>query len=304
MSSTTPSKPPAPWGTLQIPKPIQQLFNQFPLLTYPANDLPARTQALTHSTLPTLYIFTTDEDAASGLPSFNPTCLKYQTLLRLTQTPHRTQPSTNHASPTGSLPFLIQPQTSKPIASSQLITYISQNSPANTQIPLPSQKEEIYTTLLTPLRNAFLYTLYLDTKYTRLLDRLYINPSSSSTLVRKTLRYQLRSAAAASILQSKNSNPEAGKESIDEEAIYAEAKEALECLAGELLSREQEGWFFGSEQAGEFDAGLFGYLHLMLVFMDDDSDRNGLGKMVRRVGGGVLARFVERVKGFAGWGDI
>jgi metaxin len=63
---------------MQIPRPLQQLFDRFPLRTYEANDLPERSQHLTSSDLPTLYVFSTDSDARLGLPSFNPACLKWQ----------------------------------------------------------------------------------------------------------------------------------------------------------------------------------------------------------------------------------
>ncbi len=63
---------------MQIPKPLQRLFDHFPLRAYDANDLPERAQHLTTSDLPTLFVFSTDSDARLGLPSFNPGCLKWQ----------------------------------------------------------------------------------------------------------------------------------------------------------------------------------------------------------------------------------
>ncbi|KAK4224554.1 hypothetical protein QBC38DRAFT_485194 [Podospora fimiseda] len=293
-TTATPSKPPASWALLQIPKPIQTLFNKFPLVTYPSNDLPLRTQLLNSSSLPTLYIFTTEPDALANLPSFNPTCLKWQTLLRLTRTPHRVLPSTNHASPTGSLPFLLPADStsspSKPIPASRITNHLSLALP-----PPPTAREETFLSLLTPIRNAFLYSLYLLPSYEELLNQFYIYPSTSSSLVQKTLRYQLRSAAAASILQSKNLHPDGGKEQIDEKEIFEEVREALEALAGELLQSRTE-WFFGRERPGEFDAGVFGYLWLMLVYMG-----GGLGQVVREVGGGVLERFCRRIAEECGW---
>lgn len=60
----------------EVPGPVRQLFDKFPLITYPANELPQRTPQRRgeHS----LYIFTTWEGAQDGEPSFNPTCLKWQ----------------------------------------------------------------------------------------------------------------------------------------------------------------------------------------------------------------------------------
>ncbi|KAJ4306137.1 hypothetical protein N0V88_000933 [Collariella sp. IMI 366227] len=75
MASVMPSPS---WRKIQIPRPLQQLFDYFPLRTYEPNALPERSQQLTSSDLPTLYVFSTDEDARLGLPSFNPGCLKWQ----------------------------------------------------------------------------------------------------------------------------------------------------------------------------------------------------------------------------------
>ena len=59
-----------------IPGPLQRLFDLFPLVTYPANELPSRSPG--PSNLPTLYVFASEEGARKGSPSFNPTCLKWQ----------------------------------------------------------------------------------------------------------------------------------------------------------------------------------------------------------------------------------
>ncbi|KAK4191239.1 hypothetical protein QBC35DRAFT_25336 [Podospora australis] len=308
MATAPPPKvrPPAPWGPFQIPKPLQQLFSHFPLRTLEPNDLPARSQYLTTSDLPTLYIFATEDDALLGLPSFNPTCLKYQTLLRCAGIQFRTLPSTNHASPTGSLPFLLPPRSGcsaaavQPIPSSSLLAYTAKHSEKKKEQQQPSLREEAYLSLLTPLRNAFLYTLYLDEHYTPLLNNWYIFPSTSSVLVQKTLRFQLRQAAAASILSSQGQHPSAGREQIDREAIFAAAGEALRALE-ELLGESQTGYFFGRETPGEFDAGVFAYLFPMIRHFSDYP----LGEMVRNAGkGGELVRFCERVKREAGWRNV
>ncbi|KAB5525692.1 hypothetical protein GE09DRAFT_478347 [Coniochaeta sp. 2T2.1] len=212
-----------PWMP-PIPAPLQRLFDHFPLKTYPPNDLPARSPR--PSALPTLYVFASEEDAAAGRPSFNPSCLKWQTLLRLSQTPHLLQPSTNHASPTGSLPFLLPPIPStsptttttttlppRPIPSTRLESYIltSTTSPSPSSLlitPTPSLppetalRQEPYLSLLTsPIRAAWLTALYLDPTNTPLLESLYITPASTSPLVRAALLRQLRSAAEAEVLR-------------------------------------------------------------------------------------------------------
>ena len=67
---------PSSSGWFKIPAPLARLFNRFPLLTYPPNELPVRSP--TQRNLPALYVFISEEDALRGLPSFNPSCLKWQ----------------------------------------------------------------------------------------------------------------------------------------------------------------------------------------------------------------------------------
>lgn len=63
-----------------VPAPLARLFRRFPLVTYPANDLPVRSPKNRH--LPTLYVFASEHDALKGLPSFNPSCLKWQVCIQ------------------------------------------------------------------------------------------------------------------------------------------------------------------------------------------------------------------------------
>ena len=65
------------WFT--TPSSIKRLFNNFPLRTYPPNELPQRETR--DGTQHRLYIFTTPEEADSGSPSYNPSCLKWQASL-------------------------------------------------------------------------------------------------------------------------------------------------------------------------------------------------------------------------------
>lgn len=133
----TSSRFPARFPT--VPVPIKQIFDKFPLITYPANELPRRITR--RSARHALYIFTTSRAAERGAPSFNPQCLKwqvspssssearlnlnlpptarctcvtdvitptlYQAYLKFVGISFETVPSNNHASPTGALPFLI-----------------------------------------------------------------------------------------------------------------------------------------------------------------------------------------------------
>jgi metaxin len=73
--STRPQKKPSR-SLFDVPAPIKQLFDKFPLLSYPVNDLPQR--APRHRNAHVLYLFTTEEGASRGTPSYNPACLKWQ----------------------------------------------------------------------------------------------------------------------------------------------------------------------------------------------------------------------------------
>lgn len=70
-SSTSTSK-----SFFSVPAPIKQLFDQFPLLTYPVNQSPQRAPQHRHAHV--LYVFTTEHGAIRGAPSHNPACLKWQ----------------------------------------------------------------------------------------------------------------------------------------------------------------------------------------------------------------------------------
>ena len=108
-SSTARASPQSrPW--LALPAPLKHLFSKFPLRTLPASQLPARTAH--HRDEHVLYIFTNSSDLDGNTPSCNPTCLKWQTYLKFTGLDFHTAASTNHASPTGALPFLIPASSS------------------------------------------------------------------------------------------------------------------------------------------------------------------------------------------------
>ncbi|ELQ32346.1 hypothetical protein OOU_Y34scaffold01180g1, partial [Pyricularia oryzae Y34] len=176
----------------RIPAPLQKLFARFPLYTYPANDLPARCprpreSSSSNNSLPTLFVFISDDDAAKGRPSFNPTCLKWQTFLRIAGVEVQILPSTNHASPTGALPFLLPSSSPTPIPANKLQAYAAAATKANNnsqQQPEPTtilakESEALYTSLVDhPIRRAWLHTLYLDPANTQLLTSLYLSPAS------------------------------------------------------------------------------------------------------------------------------
>ncbi|KAI1176615.1 hypothetical protein F4777DRAFT_265981 [Nemania sp. FL0916] len=246
-------------GWFTIPAPLARLFKKFPLLTYPPNELPARSPDVRD--VPTLYVFISDEDAAKGLPSFNPSCLRWQTFLKLAGVDFCLRPSNNHASPSGALPFLLPPsepnapKSQRSIPSSKLEQYGLDHGPSK----LPrnqSPRIEAYESLLDHrVRNAWLYTLYLSPANAGLLTSLYIDPTTRSPLVRATLTYQLRHAAELEIIKS------TGRDAIDPATLYKGAREAFAALDTVL---GDEAWFFGSQVPGLFDATVFSYTHLIL----------------------------------------
>ncbi|KAI3334203.1 hypothetical protein F4824DRAFT_216952 [Ustulina deusta] len=246
-------------GWFTIPAPLARLFKKFPLLTYPPNELPARSPET--RAVPTLYVFISDEDALKALPSFNPSCLKWQTFLKLAGVDFCVRPSNNHASPTGALPFLLPPSTPSdsrpqgPIPSNKLEQYGLDNGKSKLPIDLGARLEAYESLLDHRIRNAWLYTLYLSPANARLLAHLYIVPATSSRPVRAAILYQLRHAAEVEILKSTS------RDAINPADLYGGAKEAFRALDAVL---GDEDWFFGSAVPGLFDATVFSYTHLIL----------------------------------------
>lgn len=160
-----------------VPAPIKQLFDVFPIVTYAPNALPQRTPK--SSRIPSLYVFSTDADAAAGKPSFNPTCLKWQvclhsctfrrkilimmeqTFLNIAGIDHRLISSNNHASPTGNLPFLLPPAPTNPsqdalppIPANKLVTYATERGARISESS--SMRYDAYQSLLDHrIRNAW-----------------------------------------------------------------------------------------------------------------------------------------------------
>ncbi|KAI5860251.1 hypothetical protein GGS23DRAFT_241463 [Durotheca rogersii] len=260
-SHATSSRPPASgaFGWLPIPAPLARLFKRFPLLTYPPNQLPARCPSPRN--VATLYVFLSDRDALDGLPSYNPSCLRWQTFLKLAGVEFRVVSSNNHASPTGALPFLLPPldpgnaAAHPPVPSNKLEQYAAERGAS--KVPdVPNPKLEAYESLLDfRIRNAWLYSLYLSRPNVDLLSRLYIAPVSKSRAVRTAVLYQLRHAAENEILRSM------GVPAVDSRTLYAGAREAFEALS---IVLGLEHWFFGASGPSLFDATVFSYTHLLL----------------------------------------
>ena len=254
---------------LKTPAPIKRLFARFPLVKYPDNALPNRTHLDRSRT--TLFVFDIPkpsiDDGLIPEPSFNPSCLKWQTYLHFARVSFSTQPSTNHASPTGSLPFLLPSDSLLPIPSTKLEKWILDNSSQPQSVNPSSQnsRSQIYSTLLSQsIRRAWLYTLYLDANYAENLTSLYVTHTTTNTAVRTTLSYQLRAAATAELL-----NVPEGTNVIDIERIHRDAERAWEALSTLLGEREwfpqyQEEEEGGVENPGMFDAEVFAYSYLVL----------------------------------------
>ncbi|KAK1065350.1 phosphatidylserine decarboxylase [Friedmanniomyces endolithicus] len=275
-----------------IPAPLKPIFDRVPLLTYAANDLPFRSPRKRGENV--LHVFTTLEDARTGRPSFNPACLKWQAYLKFTGIPFTTLPSTNHASPSGALPYL-QPAfsttepTKQPIPSNKLKRWIAAQNPSSTPHKEPEDpRHEAYASLLDHrIRRAWLYQLYLHRPNAPLLHTLYIIPCSSNPLIQLATLHTLRHAAETEILKS--NPPCTPQNTILEREIFSDAEEAWEALSA-LLGGDK--WFYGAERAGWFDAGVFGYSELLLG-EGVGWGENGMGSVVRRHGN--LVRHRERV---------
>ncbi|KAF1830085.1 hypothetical protein BDW02DRAFT_592159 [Decorospora gaudefroyi] len=251
------NRQPAPSRSIfSVPVPIKQLFDRFPLLTYPVNDVPQR--APRHRNAHVLYVFTTAEGARDGAPSYNPACLKWQAYLKFSKLPFRIASANNHASPSGSLPFLLplSPEPHKqtqPVPSGKLQRWAMNNSEKAIEEP-GDVRYEAYSSLLDHrIRRAWLYSVYLSHNATTIAEPLYILPTSRNPFVRLTIARELRLAAETELLTFS---------SIDNDAtLHSQAEEAFAAL-DMLLAKDA--WFFGASRPGLFDATVFAYTHLLL----------------------------------------
>jgi metaxin len=148
--ATTSSTPPTP-RLLAIPQPLRRLFNAFPLHTLPPNALPYRSPSSSASPSSSsssssaghhrLYIFT---DNADGRPSYNPSCLKAQSALRIAGIEVAVESSNNHASPSGALPFLMT-DTGKVLSGGKIFDFARDNGSIPT---VKNPKIQAYRALL------------------------------------------------------------------------------------------------------------------------------------------------------------
>ncbi|XWW96290.1 hypothetical protein V2A60_004263 [Cordyceps javanica] len=246
-------------GLFSAPTSIRTLFKSFPLAVHPAEALPARASddAADAAVLPRLYVFAREHDAELGLPSYNPSCLKWQTILRIASIDVRLVPSSNHASPSGALPFLIPPSTastSVPLTGEKIARFAKQRAPG-ANLDEPSPRIDAYQALIAHgVRPAWLHSLYVNPTNDALLSTLYL---PSSALLRPAQRHALRTAATTEIL--KVTRRVAG--GVDAEQLLFAAEEAFAALAALLGEAE---WFLGGEAPGVLDAEIFSYTHLLV----------------------------------------
>lgn len=123
----------------------------------------------------------------------------------------------------------------------------------------------------TLLTDAQLYNLYLDNdNFNAVARRLYIDPSTSNSVVRAALASQLQQAARDELLKYSTY--------IDVTDLEAEANNAFESLST-LLGNDI--YFFNRTNPGLFDASVFAYTHLIL----DESmgwKHNKLARLLRK----------------------
>lgn len=186
-------------------------------------------------------------------------------------------PSTNHASPSGALPFLLPPTTDSrpdiPLTGTNISHYAHKYSSYSSVRESNSPRTEAYLSLIAQsIRPAWvcffpppshhnrphtnqhpqLHALYISPRHTPLLARLYLPPSP---LVSTPLLHTLHSAATNEILKTKR------RPLLLPEQLYSDARIAFQTLDTVLGFDE---WFFGATEPALFDAEVFAYTHLIL----------------------------------------
>ncbi|KAK6422796.1 hypothetical protein LTR95_016618 [Oleoguttula sp. CCFEE 5521] len=240
----------------RLPTPVKRVFDRFPLVTYEENELPLRSTVRDSGNV--LHVFTTVEEARTGRPSYNPGCLRWQAYLRFAGIDFRTVASSNHASPSGILPFLM-PAVASPtgqrqaIPSNKMKKWASTHGARSVREPSDMRYEAYMSLLENSIRKAWLYQLYLLPANATLVHKLYVAPCSSNPLVQSSISYNLRLAAETELAKSSYSG------TIAEEEIFSGAEDAFAALNSLLGSAE---WIF--EVPSMLDAALFAYTHLIL----------------------------------------
>ncbi|KIW03779.1 uncharacterized protein PV09_05082 [Verruconis gallopava] len=274
---------------LTIPAPLKRLFDSTPLIAYEENELPQRSVRPPTRTerqdihaffdahvraedkrrgkqkedaLHSLFSWACRSDGANPkVASFNPSCLRWQTYLIFQGIEFYVVPANNHASFPSTLPIL----TTHPEAGPPLVQPVV-NSEGFAKWVRKSQalgnREEAYLTLVDgPVRRAWQYHMYLTPNFRAITTKCYIDPQSSSSIVRFFSSRSLQEAAREDLLKT--------KPIIDERAIYLEAEQAFVALDTYV----SEGIKSGRSPTSLLDAAIFSYVYLLLeldgsVWMD------------------------------------
>ncbi|EXJ80098.1 hypothetical protein A1O3_08384 [Capronia epimyces CBS 606.96] len=238
-----------------LPQPIRHIFDRFPLVTYPENELPQR--APRHQNENVLYIFQKQGPQSRDGPSFNPSCLKWQAYLKFHGIPLRTRTSNNHASPTGALPFLLPASQDPrkpvvPVPANRIARWVVSQGGKEEAVQI---RQDAYTALIDHvIRSAWLYYLYLDEdNFQAVAWPLYVATTSTSYAIRASLAHQLRHAAREELLKTNTV--------IDGQELYRNAEAAFQALSTLLGDNK---FFFGQTTPGLFDASLFAYTQIIL----------------------------------------
>ncbi|RDA88294.1 hypothetical protein CP532_6576 [Ophiocordyceps camponoti-leonardi (nom. inval.)] len=244
-------------GLFAIPAPVSALFRLVPLRIYDSEPLPVRATRSSRP-VPQLHVFTSFDDDDDGL-SLDPACLMWQAFLRMACIKVRLVSSSPHASPDGSLPFLLpdgqDPKPNIPLTGSAIARYIRAHvsDPAPPHPPPP--KLEPYLALLThTIRSAWLYALFLPANEP-LLTRVYLSHPSATPLP-----FRLRSLRATFDIPSSHR-----KHHHSPDALLADTRRAFTALDTLLGDDDDDGpWFFGLSSPGLFDAHVFSYTYPIL----------------------------------------
>jgi hypothetical protein len=201
-----------PRGLFAVPAPVRDLFKRFPLHVAPADALPVRSPDCHPSSRPRLYVFASDEDARRGRPSFNPSCLKWQTLLRIAKVDVELVSSSNHASPSGALPFLLPPPPSSlkpavPLTGSKLHRYAISHGASKLQEDEPSRLEAYQALLVNKIRPAWVSFLLFPFEPQPLTLHSFIHSTYYPPTIPSSLVYTFRNPSSYSFPFAKPSVP-------------------------------------------------------------------------------------------------
>lgn len=243
---------------MNIPLPafLRRVFDTFPLLINPSANLPDSSPSSEEREKLILYIY------GEG-PSHHPSSLCMQTLLHTSERRFDTRSSNAHASSTNRLPFLLLPGGIQTVVAERIPDWIFTDEPK-----LETESKAFLTLVNTSLRNAWLYTVYLEPRnFQHIAMPLFIDKYTAwpaSLLVGKSFRDSAYKAITESRGGSYISRPE----------IYADAERAWAALSSLLNGRA----FFGAhnedntEKPGLLDAAVFSFTYQFLTLELDPTE--------------------------------